>query len=349
MPFKLMRFSSNVLAGNGLVKSLPDHLTSLGMPPSAIVLCGEKAYRVAGKAAVTAVERSFGVERVEAAHEPSFREADILYRAISSKGVDGKFILAIGGGVTIDTAKHVAQKLHVPLVVIPTLLSSNAIASGFSVLWKDGKSNAIPTMVPTAVIGDYDILKNQPRRYVSAGAGDMLSKCSALYDWRLGFWLGGESYNDFAMNVAQSTTDLLKRRISDVSSMNYIGIETLFLAEITDGYLMELSGTTRVAAGSEHLFTFAVEPKSHGALHGELCGLGTIMMHYLQTRDREEVRKLLESAGAPTTAKQLGIPPKEIVKALTVAHRTRKWYTILGNTGLSEGAAERLAKYSGVI
>lgn len=344
-----MRFSSNVLAGNDLVSSLPEHLASLGLPSFAMVLCGEKAYRVAGKAAVTAIESSYTVELVETAREPSVSEADRVCRSISRRRADGKFILAIGGGVTIDTAKYASKKMQIPLVVVPTLLSSNAIASGFSVLWKNGKSQALPTMVPTAVIGDYGILKNQPKRYISAGAGDMLSKCSALYDWRLGFWLGGESYNDFAMNVAQSTTDLLKRRIGDVARMNYIGIETLFLAEITDGYLMELSGTTRVAAGSEHLFTFALEPMSHDALHGELCGLGTIMMAYLQTRDREEVRGLLERAGAPTTAEQLGIPARDIVKALTVAHNTRQWYTILGRTGLSEGAAERLAKYSGVI
>lgn len=344
-----MRFSSNVVAGSGLISSLPDHLTSIGMPKSAIVLCGQRAYKVAGRKVVASIERSYAVERVEVATEPSFVEADKLSRTMAKRKAKGRFILAIGGGVTIDIAKYVAKKLLLPLVVIPTLLSSNAMSSGFSVLWKEGNSHALPTMVPTAVVGDYDILKNQPKRYISAGAGDMLSKCSALYDWRLGFWLGGESYNDFAMNVARSTTDLLKRRINDVAHMNYIGIETLFLSEITDGYLMELSGTTRVAAGSEHMFTFAMESLSHDALHGELCGLGTIMMTYLQTRDREEVRRLLEAAGAPTTAEQLGISPKDIVRALTKAHRTRHWYTILGNKGLSEGAAERLARYTGVI
>ncbi|WP_298276404.1 iron-containing alcohol dehydrogenase, partial [Ferroplasma sp.] len=59
------------------------------------------------------------------------------------------------------------------------------------------------------IIGDYEILKKQPIKYIHAGVGDMLSKISALYDWRLSFWLNNEIYNDFAMNVAKSTTELL--------------------------------------------------------------------------------------------------------------------------------------------
>lgn len=339
-----------MIAGLGLVRELGERLLEMKVPKDVIMLCGATSFNVAGKAVYDAlVSSGFEVRVVSNGLRPDIAEADALVSRVGKMGRKNSSLLAVGGGGTIDVAKYAANKLNLPLVAVPTLLSSDAIATGYSVLWKGRKNFAIASAIPSIIAGDYEVLKKQPKRFVSSGAGDMLSKYSALYDWRLSFWLGGEPYNDFAMNIAQSTTELLKKRISDVAAMNYIGIETLFLAEITDGYLMELSGTTRVAAGSEHLFAFALETLSDTGLHGELCGLGTIMMTYLQSRERGEVKALLRTVGAPTCAEEAGVRPGDVVKALTMAHRMRKWHTVLGSNGLSEGSAERLARYTGII
>ncbi len=349
IPARMMRFSSNVLSGLGIIKGIGRDLHELKIPKNIIMLCGNSSFRVGGKAVRDALDSyGFDVEVISDGIRPAVAEADALVESMKRRGKKKMALLGVGGGGTLDVSKYVASRLGMPLIAVPTLLSSDAIATGYSVLWSDRKNSAVASMVPSVIIGDYEVLKNEPKRFVSSGAGDMLSKYSALNDWRLSFWLGGEPYSDFAMNIAQSTTELLKRRISDVAAMNYIGIETLFLAEITDGYLMELSGTTRVAAGSEHLFAFALETLTESALHGELCGLGTIMMTYLQSRERGEVKSLLKSVGAPTSAEEAGVKPAEVVKALTMAHRMRNWYTVLGANGLSEGAAERLARYTGI-
>ena len=90
-----------------------------------------------------------------------------------------------------------------------------------------------------------------------------------------------------------------------------------------------------------------VAPKP--ALHGEQCGVGAIMMAYLHGEDWEAIREALETIGAPTDARGLGIEPKYVVKALTIAHRIRpERYTVLGR-GLSRRAAERLARATQVI
>lgn len=350
MPFKLMKFSSNIAAGLGSLSSLGEYFDNLNLSRNAIIISGEVSYGLAGKTVSQSLHNAgFKVEehigRVEAAQHT----ADALVSKLSSARGTKTAIVAVGGGSTIDVCKYVAKQLDVELVAIPTLLSSDAIATGYSVLWENGKNTAIQTKMPSLIVGDYEILRNQPRRFVYAGVGDMLSKMTALYDWRLAFWLGGEHYNDFAMNLARSTTELLQRRIKDISRLNYIGIEALFLAEVTDGYLMELSGTTRVAAGSEHLFTFALETLEPEGLHGEYCALGTIIMSFLQSRDKEDARGYLQAVGVPTSASELNIKPESIVKALTMAHRMRPWYTILGHNGLTEGSAERLARYTHVI
>jgi len=121
-------------------------------------------------------------------------------------------------------------------------------------------------------------------------------------------------------------------------------------ALISSGVAMGIAGSSRPASGSEHLFSHALDliaPKP--ALHGEQCGVGTIMMMYLHGDNWQAIREALQTIGCPINAKELGIPPNYIVKALTIAHRIRRErYTILKD-GLSRNAAERLAKETEVI
>ncbi|HIH45423.1 MAG TPA: iron-containing alcohol dehydrogenase, partial [Candidatus Methanoperedenaceae archaeon] len=104
------------------------------------------------------------------------------------------------------------------------------------------------------------------------------------------------------------------------------------------------------ASGSEHKFSHALDriaPKH--ALHGEQCGVGTIMMMYLHGGDWKSIKAAIEKIGAPATARELGVSEEHIVEALVRAHEIRpERYTILG-TGLTEEAARRLAIVTGVI
>ena len=86
------------------------------------------------------------------------------------------------------------------------------------------------------------------------------------------------------------------------------------------------------------------------ALHGEQCGVGSIMTMYLHGGDWEHIRDALAEIGAPTTAKELGIPAEEIVYSLAHATEIRKdRFTILGDNGITEEVAERVATVTGVI
>ena len=346
----MMKFSGGLSAGLGSLQNFFQNYSELVGTRPAVIISGEHSFKIAGQTVEKVLlQNNVSVNVMTKDVSPVLSSIENIYIAISKMNLTKPVIIGVGGGSAIDVAKAVSSKIDTDLIVVPTLLSSDAIASGYSVIWKDGKNSAIPTKPPSLIIGDYDILRREPKKFVAAGFGDMMSKVSALYDWRLSFWLGGEIYNDFAMNIAESTVDLLKKRAKDIRDMNYIGIETLFLAEVTDGYLMELSGTTRVAAGSEHLFAFALETLENTGMHGEFCSLGTIMMSYLQSREKANIRDFLEAVGTPTNASELNIDSKNIIKALTMAHRMRAWYTVLGTNGLSEGSAERLARYTHVI
>jgi glycerol-1-phosphate dehydrogenase [NAD(P)+] len=78
--------------------------------------------------------------------------------------------------------------------------------------------------------------------------------------------------------------------------------------------------------------------------------VGAIMMVYLHGGDWHSIRKALKIIGAPTTSEELGISKKKIIEALVKAQEIRpERYTILGENGLTEDAAKKIAKITGVI
>jgi glycerol-1-phosphate dehydrogenase [NAD(P)+] len=112
---------------------------------------------------------------------------------------------------------------------------------------------------------------------------------------------------------------------------------------------MGIAGSSRPCSGSEHQFSHALDMICEKpALHGEQCGVGTILMTYLHGKDWERVRDALKVVKAPVNSKELGIDDSYIIKALTMAHSIRDRYTIL-RSGLSEESAIDLAKKTGVI
>ena len=118
-------------------------------------------------------------------------------------------------------------------------------------------------------------------------------------------------------------------------------VKTLF----SSGMAISIAGSSRPASGSEHTFSHALDKiLDKPCLHGEQCGVGTILMMYLYGGD------CLKAVGAPTSAKELGISDENVIDALTMAHTIRpERYTILGDNGISEDAAYELALKTGVI
>jgi glycerol dehydrogenase len=84
----------------------------------------------------------------------------------------------MGGGKTIDTAKIAADRGNMPVIVVPSIASTDAPCSGCAVVYsEDGvhereyyqKSN------PAAVLVDTAIIAAAPLRFLVAGMGDALA------------------------------------------------------------------------------------------------------------------------------------------------------------------------------
>ena len=89
------------------------------------------------------------------------------------------FLVGMGGGKAIDTAKGVAHQLGIPLVSLPTLVSNCAPITALSVVYReDGPFDRFLfyDAPPALTLVDLTLAANAPARFFRAGLGDTLAK-----------------------------------------------------------------------------------------------------------------------------------------------------------------------------
>ena len=258
-------------------------------------------------------------------------------------------IAGIGGGRSVDTAKLISFNLGIPFVSFPTAASHDGISSPF-VSVKSNKPHSIVATAPLGVFVDIDIIKKAPKRLLASGCGDLIANIIAVKDWQLGHKRTGEYYGTYSAELAVLSAKML---IDNSESYAKKGADSRVIVEalISGGVASCIAGSSRPCSGAEHLFSHALDKISPGkGLHGEKCGIGSILIGKLQGQDWKKIVKTLENVGAPTTANQIGLSEDEVIQALIMAQELRpERYTILKEKKMNVQRARNLAKSVKVI
>lgn len=244
-------------------------------------------------------------------------------------------LIAVGGGRPIDVAKSAALVAGLPVVVVPTQLSADGIASPISVIVESsGDVVSERSALPVAVLADLETLAAAPIGFARAGVGDLLGNSSALVDWRIAADANEESVDDFAALL--SSCALLLIDGLDLSPLGS-GNLTIELARrlldglVLSGLAMEIAGSSRPCSGSEHLISHALDRLEPGsASHGEQVAFGTLVATRLQGGDVAAVRECIAAAGMKGALSGFEIGPERLAEVVAYAPATRPGrYTVL--------------------
>ncbi len=345
---KWMQLPRDVLVGHGVLEEVGYVCRDLKLKGNALIVTGNTTRDIAAKRVSTLLESTGSNAETILTRNATVEEVErVMEKALE---VEASFLLGVGSGRSIDLAKLASTRLELPFISVPTAASHDGIASSRASIMDNGRSTSAQAQAPISVIADTKIISAAPFSFLAAGCGDIVSNYTAVLDWELANRLRNEYLGEYAAALSRMAARVIIEYADSIKPDHETSARLVVKALVSNGVAMSIAGSSRPASGSEHMFSHALDriaPKP--ALHGEQCGVGTIMMMYLHGGNWQEIRDALKMIGAPVTAEELGIDDKYIVEALLRAHSIRpERYTILGS-GLTPSAAEKVARITKVI
>ena len=263
-----------------------------------------------------ALEELAGATRVEFGGECSPQEIDRVAEAASDAGA--YVIVGIGGGKTMDTVKSVAHPAGLPLVIVPTIASTDAPTSAVAVVYtEEGEFHEYRFFGrnPDAVIVDTTVIAGAPVRFLMAGIGDGLStyfEADASSRTRRETMAGGAP-TQAALAIARLCYDTLLEhglaaRLAVEQGAVTPAVEKVVEANtLLSGLGFESGGLG--AAHSVHNGLTALEG-THDYWHGEKVAFGLITMLVLEERPAEVLEEVVDfclRVGLPVSLGDIGV------------------------------------------
>ena len=342
-PARSMILPRMVVTGPGVLEQIPAIIAELDIPERGLIVCDTNTLEIAGNKVIEYLEAgSHPMQKVE------IKGANIEeLERVESFSEDIDFLVGLGGGRPIDIAKQAGFNKNIPFISIPTAASHDGFGSARASIRRDGRKTSMQAIPPIAVVADTEIISRAPKRLLGAGVGDIISNQTAVLDWKL----AGQKadYSEYAAALSEMAAELVENDIAKVASGEEEGVRLVVKALISSGVAMSIAGTSRPASGGEHKFSHWLDSNCDSpALHGEQCGLGSIVTMYLHGGNWKRIRDTLKAVNAPINSKELGIDEDIIVSAFLNSKEIRpKRITILDKA--TQKQIEEAALVTGVI
>ena len=131
-------------------------------------------------------------------------------------------VVGIGGGRTLDTAKHAAALSGLPMVSVATSLAHDGIASLVSSLEEHGRKASFGVQMPIAVIVDLDYVRASDPKMRRSGIGDVISNLSAIADWWLAAQERAEPVDGLAVTFARTAATAVLHRQDGIEDDDFL-------------------------------------------------------------------------------------------------------------------------------
>ena len=241
-------------------------------------------------------------------------------------------LVGMGGGKTIDTAKIAADRANIPVLVVPTIASTDAPCSGCAVVYSEqGVFEAVQYQKsnPAAVLVDTDIIAQAPVRFLVAGMGDALAtwfEAKSCSTTQAPNECGGLSTLT-GLTLAKLCYDTLLQYGATAKLAAEQHIITPALEHIVEANIL-LSGVGFESGGlasahSIHNGLTALD-ETHAYYHGEKVAFGVLAGLQLTDAPPDESARVFafcEDVGLPTTLADIGLGSVDRTRLMRVAEK----------------------------
>lgn len=312
---KILFSPGKYIQGPGEIKNLGKYADTLGK--KALILISAGGYKRSGQDVLEGFKEVSCTPEFETFHgECSYNEIKRISQIVKEKGFD--LVIGIGGGKIFDTAKAVAYYEKTPVIICPTIASTDAPCSALSVIYTDEgvfEEYLFLPGNPNIVLLDTEIIAKSPVRLTVAGIGDALAtyfEARACVESEATTCANGKA-TSAAFALAKLCLDTLMEEGVKAKVALEAGALTPAVEKIVEANTL-LSGIGFESCGLAGAHAIhnglTVLEECHSMYHGEKVAFGTIVQLVLENVPLDELEEIIEfciQVGLPVTLEQLGI------------------------------------------
>ena len=232
---------------------------------------------------------------------------------------DADFVVGLGGGKALDTAKLLAHQRNLPVVTVPTTGATCAAWTALSNVYSDDGAFLYDVPLrqcPGRLMLDYDLVATAPNRMLAAGIGDALAK---WYEASISSGTSQEALIISAVQQARILRDLLLQNgisaLADPGGDRWRNMvdASVLMAGVIGGVGGAQCRTVAAHAVHNGLTQLTA---SHGTLHGEKVAYGILVQLRLEemvqgsqlaATARQQLLEFYRAIALPKTLSDLGM------------------------------------------
>ncbi|MBN1815039.1 MAG: iron-containing alcohol dehydrogenase, partial [Anaerolineae bacterium] len=162
-----------------------------------LLVSDENTYAVLGARVEAALKtQGWEVRTVVLSGEEVIADEEYIVQVLLAAGREEWTYVAVGSGTITDITRFCSHRTRNDFISLPAAPSVDSYTSGGAPLVVRRVKMTALAQPPVAVFADLPTLCNAPRETIASGFGDMLGKFTSLADWRLGWLLWDEPYNE---------------------------------------------------------------------------------------------------------------------------------------------------------
>lgn len=243
-------------------------------------------------------------------------KAKIAEVAAKAEYLDADVIIGCGGGKAVDTAKAVAETLHVPAISVPTQCATNADGMADAVIFTEDHKfleDMYLSRGPVLVLVDTDVVARAPSVYLVQGMGDALAAAfeKSAYAACQRTKKGAELATSAALEVNMKCFSTLMAHGIQAKKDAESGKLTESVEAVVEAIKLQsgfgFGGGGCAAAHAVHNGLTIVPGIARK--HGEIVAFGTLVQMVLEKRPMGEIERVMrwcEELGLPVRLSDLG-------------------------------------------
>jgi glycerol dehydrogenase len=238
-------------------------------------------------------------------------------------------VIAVGGGKVIDSAKAIAARLAVPVVVCPTLASTDAPCSAVSVIYdEEGVFSDVEYFCgnPDLVLVDTQVIAQAPVRFFVAGIADALATGyetrACLANPHARSMLGGRITLAAATISALCTETIYTHALEAANAVRSKMVNSAVEDVIEANTLLSGTGFESGGLALAHAIATAltlIPSVERRFLHGEMVAVGLLTQLAFEENHQEfeRAKELFIKLKLPSSYKELGLDLEHDVDAIS--------------------------------